>query len=111
MSDGLVLALACAVFAIIYGLVSIKWVLAKPTGNERMREIAAAIQEGAQAYLNRQYRTIGMVGVVLFVLHFYLPRQTHCGRFCARRDTLRRGRLYRHEYLGACQRAYRRSRA
>ena len=81
MTDGLVLALACAVFAILYGLISIKWVLAKPTGNERMREIAAAIQEGAQAYLNRQYRTIGMVGVVLFVADLHLHRPAHCVGF------------------------------
>ena len=68
MSQGLIFALACAVLAIVYGLFSIRWVLAKPTGNERMREIAAAIQEGASAYLNRQYRTISYVGSVLYVL-------------------------------------------
>ena len=68
MSAGLIFALACAVIALIYGLVSIKWVLAQPSGNPRMQEIAAAIQEGASAYLNRQYSTIGIVGVVLFVV-------------------------------------------
>ncbi len=70
MSQGLVFALACAGLAILYGVFSIRWVLAKPTGNARMREIAAAIQEGASAYLNRQYRTIGMVGIVLLVVIF-----------------------------------------
>ena len=68
MDQALMLALACSVLALIYGGVTIAWVLGKPTGNDRMREIAAAIQEGASAYLNRQYTTIGMVGVLLFAV-------------------------------------------
>jgi K(+)-stimulated pyrophosphate-energized sodium pump len=68
MSAGLVFALVCAVAAIVYGYASSRWILAQPAGNDRMREIAAAIQEGAQAYLNRQYTTIGTVGVVLAVI-------------------------------------------
>ena len=68
MSQGLILALACAGLAIIYGLFSIRWVLAKPTGNARMQEIATAIQQGASAYLKRQYTTISYVGSVLYVL-------------------------------------------
>jgi K(+)-stimulated pyrophosphate-energized sodium pump len=59
--------LACAVLALLYGVYAARKVFACPTGNSRMQEIAAAIQEGANAYLNRQYRTIGLVGVVVAI--------------------------------------------
>ncbi|MDG9910141.1 sodium-translocating pyrophosphatase [Stenotrophomonas maltophilia] len=65
---GLSLALGCAILANLFGIVSARWILRQPTGNERMIAIATAIQEGARAYLNRQYLTIGVAGVVLFVL-------------------------------------------
>src|ERR1700694_2421061 len=68
MSTALIFALVCAVAALVYGGWSISWIMAKPTGNERMREIAAAIQAGAQAYLHRQYTTIGIVGIVLLII-------------------------------------------
>ncbi len=74
------LSLLCAAGAVIYGLISIKWVLAKPTGNDKMQEIASAIQQGAQAYLNRQYGTIFIAGVIiLLVIGFALDWATAIG--------------------------------
>ena len=62
------LALGASALAVVYGLVSVSWILGRSPGTERMQAISAAIQEGAKAYLNRQYLTIGIVGVVLFLL-------------------------------------------
>ena len=68
MPFALVASVLCALAAIGYGFSAARWILAQPSGNERMREIASAIQAGAQAYMRRQYRTIGGVGIVLFLL-------------------------------------------
>ena len=65
---GVVVALVCAACALVYGALTARSLLALSPGNERMRAISAAVQEGAKAYLNRQYLTIGVVGVVLFIV-------------------------------------------
>jgi K(+)-stimulated pyrophosphate-energized sodium pump len=65
---GVIIALACAGAAVVYGLATTRWLLAKSPGSDRMQEISAAVQEGAKAYLTRQYQIIGVVAVVLAIL-------------------------------------------
>jgi K(+)-stimulated pyrophosphate-energized sodium pump len=74
MSGGIIFALACAGLALIYGAASISWILSQPDGNERMRGIAAAVREGAVAYLWRQYKTIAAVGAALFLVIGFVPQ-------------------------------------
>ncbi|MDD3028777.1 MAG: sodium-translocating pyrophosphatase [Alphaproteobacteria bacterium] len=68
MSHAFLFVFGCGFLALLYGLLTARQVLASPAGNARMQEIAAAIQEGAKAYLNRQYLTIALVGIVICVV-------------------------------------------
>jgi K(+)-stimulated pyrophosphate-energized sodium pump len=67
-SHAVLISLVCGALAVVYGLALTRWVLSQPAGTDRMREISAAVQEGAAAYLKRQYTTIAGVAVVVFIL-------------------------------------------
>ncbi|MEY3220904.1 MAG: hypothetical protein RIT27_2261 [Pseudomonadota bacterium] len=80
MTAGLIFAVLCAVAAIVYGIWARNNILSESAGNERMQQIAAAIQEGAGAYLKRQYTTISMVGIVVLVaIAYFLDAKTAVG--------------------------------
>ena len=67
-NNAILVAVICGLIAVIYGVLLIRWLLALPAGDELMQSVAGAVQEGAKAYLARQYRTIAMVGVVVFAV-------------------------------------------
>ncbi len=73
MNSFIVLAIVSSVIAILYGLFLIKLVLSQDSGDEKMKSIAKAIQQGASAYLNRQYKTIGIIAVILFLIIGFIP--------------------------------------
>ena len=73
MSTGILFSVLAGIITIFYSLVSIRWILNKPVGNERMVEISSAIQDGASAYLGRQYKTISIVGLGIFLILVFLP--------------------------------------
>ena len=74
MNSFLLFAVVSSVIAIVYGLFLAKSILKKSPGNERMQEIAKAIQEGAGAYLNKQYKTIGLIAAILFFVIGFIPK-------------------------------------
>jgi K(+)-stimulated pyrophosphate-energized sodium pump len=80
-NHGVVVALVCAACAVVYGLVTTRALLALSPGNERMQSISLAVQQGARAYLNRQYTTIAAVGVVLFVALIFIQNIAVAGGF------------------------------
>src|SRR5213593_1229359 len=70
LNSGIPLSMVCAVIGLAFAFVLIGVVIRAPSGNERMREISAAVQEGARAYLNRQVKTISVIAVIIFILLF-----------------------------------------
>ena len=102
-----IVIIVCGVLALIYGLVTSREVLAADAGSARMQEISAAVHEGAQAYLNRQYTTIAGVGVLVAIFLGFTLGYPRGDRLPHRRGAVRLRRLYRHERFGSRQCAHR----
>ena len=108
MHHAVLLGLVGAGVAVAYGLYLTWWLLQQPAGNERMREISRAVQEGAAAYLKKQYTTIAIVAIVPFLAARLLQqaRLGHGVRLPDRRAALVGRRLHRHERRRALERAH-----
>ena len=72
MNEVIYFAIACGALALLYGLITAKSVISSDAGSKKMQEISGAVQAGAYAYLNRQYRTIFMVGIVIFFINIFV---------------------------------------
>src|SRR5437868_6406845 len=88
LNSGVQLSMVCAAVGLVFALFLIAAVIRAPSGNERMREISAAVQEGAKAYLNRQVKTISVIAVVIFILLFVFKKPPTAigfviGAFCS----------------------------
>ena len=80
LNSGVPLSMVCALVGLVAAFILIAIVVRSPAGNERMRQISGAVQEGAKAYLNRQVITISSIAVVIFILLFILHWDAHRGR-------------------------------
>ena len=105
MNHGVVVALVCAACAVVYGLVTTRALLALSPGNEKMQSISLAVQQGARAYLNRQYTTIAVAGVVLFVALIFIQNIAVACGFAIGGLLSGVDRLHRHERVRALERA------
>ena len=95
----------CAVVGLGCAFILIAVIFRSSPGNERMRQIAGAVQEGAKAYLNRQVITISAIAVIIFILLFYLQRSSDGDWFCDRRVLFAVGRVHRDAHRRSGQRA------
>src|SRR2546422_5838516 len=95
------LIVLCGVLAILYAVWAIRSVLAADPGSARMQEIAAAVREGAQAYLKRQYTTIGVVGIVIFFILAYFLGASVAGCFLVCAGVSGGGRVVRLDLAGS----------
>ena len=102
----LLAVIACGLLSVVYAIWATQSVLAADQGNARMQEIAGAIREGAQAYLNRQYTTIAVVGVIVFIVAWFLLTAEAAFGFLIGAVLSGARRLYRHARVGARQCAY-----
>ena len=73
-NNAILLAVICGLIAVVYGVLLIRWLMKLPAGDEVMQNVAGAIQEGAKAYLGRQYLTVTIIAVILVVLIWLLRR-------------------------------------